>query len=106
MPPPRELIELAHAMADPALDSAILAEGNVSASCGPESFWIKASGCAMGGANECSFVEVRYEPILQALDQPWTDETEVRKWLNEARVDTNSSALPSTETFMHAYLLS
>jgi rhamnose utilization protein RhaD (predicted bifunctional aldolase and dehydrogenase) len=106
MPPPRELIELAHAMADPALDAAILAEGNVSASCGPDSFWIKASGCSMVGANESSFVEVSYEPVLQALDNPSSNEVEVRKRLNDARIDPNTTALPSTETFMHAYLLS
>ena len=106
MPPPRELVELAHAMADPLLGAAILAEGNVSASCGPETFWIKASGKSMGGADASSFVEVCYEPVLQALDHPLSDERAVRALLNASRVDETAESIPSTECFMHAFLLS
>jgi len=106
MPPPTELIDLARAMSEPSLDAAILAEGNVSCKAGPESFWIKASGQSMSVIGECGFVEVRSGPVLSALDTPVEDELCVREILNEARVDSGGTAIPSTEAFMHAYLLS
>lgn len=106
MPPPQELIDLARALADPDLDAAILAEGNVSAISGEGSFWIKASGACMAGIDETGFVEVCSEPLLRAMDEPIGDEDLVRRILNEARIDPHSEAIPSTEAFKHAYLLS
>ena len=106
MLPPAELIELARAMADPSLGAAILAEGNVSALTDRETLWIKASGASMGGIGEDCFVEVEAARVLSALDQAIPEENAVRDLLNGARKNPLASALPSTETFMHAYLLS
>lgn len=105
MPPPQELVELAHSLTDPALDAAILAEGNVSCATGHGTFWVKASGQAMGLIEPGGFCEVRSDPLLKALDSRLADEAEVRSCLNAARADSGQAAVPSTEAFMHAYLL-
>ena len=102
---PAELIELAHAIAAPDLDAVILAEGNVSSLAAEGRFWVKASGHAMATIGPDGFVEVYAEPLLEALDGPERSEEGVRNLLNEARVDPSLPAVPSTEAFMHAYLL-
>lgn len=105
MSAPPDLIALAHAMADPGLDAAILAEGNVSCRGGEGTLWVKASGHGMGGIGPEGFVEVEIEPVVAALDRSVRDEMAVRELLNMARVDPSVPAVPSTETFMHAWLL-
>lgn len=92
-------------MAEPGLDAAILAEGNVSCQGGEGTIWVKASGHGMVGIGPEGFVEVEIEPVVAALDRSVRDETAVRELLNMARVDPSVSAVPSTETFMHAWLL-
>ncbi len=103
MPPPAELIALARAMSDPALDAAILAEGNVSTHASGGRLWIKASGAQMGEMTAEQFVEVESAPILAALDSGMRDEKQVREFLNAAC--RSEKGVPSTETFMHALLL-
>lgn len=105
MPCPPELIALAHAMAEPGLDAAILAEGNVSCRGDEATLWVKASGHGMGAIGPEGFVEVEIEPVVAALDRSVRDEAAVRELLNMARVDPTLPAVPSTETFMHAWLL-
>lgn len=105
MPVPAELIALAHAMAEPSLGAAILAEGNVSASTENGTLWIKASGACMGGIDECGFVEVDSKSVLDAFSTKAMDEQAVRDLINRSRVDQKAIAVPSTETFMHAWLL-
>jgi rhamnose utilization protein RhaD (predicted bifunctional aldolase and dehydrogenase) len=102
----KQLISLAHALADPDLDAAILAEGNVSARGSDETLWIKASGSQMADAGPDAFVEVWNRPVLASLEQTPPTEAAAREILNLARKDLSTQALPSTETFMHAYLLS
>lgn len=105
MPVPAELIALAHAMAEPSLGASILAEGNVSASTENGTLWIKASGACMSGIDDCGFVEVESAKVLAAMDKPIIDEAKVRELLNDSRTDKETQSVPSTETFMHAYLL-
>lgn len=102
---PAELIALAHAVSAPELDAVILAEGNVSALGDAGRFWVKASGHAMEKIGPDGFVEVVSQPLLDALDGPERSEEDVRRLLNEARVDPSLPAVPSTEAFMHAFLL-
>lgn len=105
MPCPPELIALAHSLAEPGLEAAILAEGNVSCRGGAGRLWVKASGHGMGGIEVGGFVEVESEPVVAALDRSVRDEAAVRELLNMARVNPSVPAVPSTETFMHAWLL-
>lgn len=88
---------------------AILAEGNVSLYASPTTFWIKASGTQLGQATEKTMVELRFEPILQALKNQSPDENplsdaQIKELLRTAQVDP-TSLIPSIETFMHASLL-
>lgn len=97
-----ELLDLARSLASPAADMAILAEGNVSARADEETFWVKGSGRAMGSMGADGFSKVRIAPVLAALDQAFADDGAIRQTLNSARTE---GPAPSTETFMHAYLL-
>ncbi|HXH60337.1 MAG TPA: class II aldolase/adducin family protein, partial [Fimbriimonadaceae bacterium] len=82
----------------------ILGEGNTSARDG-DNLWIKASGEQMPTISPIGFVKVSTEKIVQILDQPRPSDDELRAILNAARTDERTSNLPSTETFMHAWLL-
>jgi rhamnose utilization protein RhaD (predicted bifunctional aldolase and dehydrogenase) len=100
-----ELVSLARTLGDPAADLAILAEGNVSAREDDESFQVKASGFSMRTIGPEGFVQVRFAPILQAMESGDLTDAQVRECLAEARVQRTSPVLPSVETFMHAFLL-
>lgn len=100
-----ELVSLARTLGDPAADLAILAEGNVSAREDDESFQVKASGFSMRTIGPEGFVQVRFAPILQALSAGPLTDAQVRECLAESRVQRASPAMPSVETFMHAFLL-
>lgn len=101
MPARDEAAALARSLADPALDLAILAEGNTSARENDEAFWVKASGLSMRGIGEDGFVRVAFAPILSA---DGLDDTGVKERLAAARMDPGP-LMPSVETFMHAWLL-
>lgn len=94
------LLHLAHALAVPEHDMAILAEGNVSAREDEETFWVKGSGQRMESVEAEGFSRVRFEPILDALRQ--TEIEDPRAILNSSCVE---GPPPSTEAFMHAALL-
>ncbi|HWA83974.1 MAG TPA: class II aldolase/adducin family protein [Fimbriimonadaceae bacterium] len=99
---PNELLSLARAMAAPENDLCILAEGNVSARAGEDSFWVKGSGQAMGAMGVDGFSLVRLRQVCEAVDGDFADDGAIRQALNDACVEGPS---PSTETFMHASLL-
>lgn len=61
------LLELAHALGDPARDLAILGEGNVSAACGDGTFWVKASGSSLRTLRPPELSRVRLEAVLNLL---------------------------------------
>lgn len=96
--------ELGRKLGDPALDLAILAEGNTSASESPEQFWVKASGFSLYGITPERFVRINSAPILEAMAGELPD-AGVRELLASSRAD-DVTPMPSVETFMHAYLLS
>jgi len=100
-----ELIALSRTLGDPSHDLAILAEGNTSARAEDGSFFVKASGFSMRTIGADGFVLVRSRPILEALDGPDLTDDQVREVLANTRLVPNGPALPSVETFMHAYLL-
>jgi rhamnose utilization protein RhaD (predicted bifunctional aldolase and dehydrogenase) len=105
MKPPHELLWMAQAVGAPINDLCVLAEGNVSCKDG-DSLWVKASGRSLHSCSEDVFVHVHIEPVMKALVHEFADEAEVRRTLNGARVTHQGSNVPSTETFMHAALLS
>ncbi len=101
MTPRQEAATLARTLGDPALDLAMLAEGNTSAREDEGTFWVKASGLSMREIEPEGFVQVRFEPILAAQG---LDDAGVRALLASARAE-EGPLLPSVETFMHAWLL-
>ena len=98
-----ELIAAARWLAQPELDAAILAEGNVSQTAGEGQFWVKASGHHLGSIDASGFVLVDANAILARLDENLEDHA-VKSALREATI-AGGPAVPSVETFMHAWLL-
>lgn len=101
-----QLIELSRNLGDPAKDLVILGEGNTSAKVDEKTFFVKASGKALAEADGESFVQVSFSTILGALRKEELTDEEVRRVLQEARIDPQGKLMPSLETFLHAYLLS
>ena len=100
-----QLIAMSRVLGDPALDYAILGEGNSSAQIDGDTFWVKASGAEMRTIEAGGFVQVRFEPVLDLLEQEGTDDRAVKAALEAARVDSTATARPSVETVLHALAL-
>lgn len=99
-----ELLEMTCELARPEHGQVILSEGNTSAK-DHASLWIKASGRQMPGIDRDGFVQVDRIKVVQSLDQSGQSNEDLRRLLNESRTDSRSALIPSTETFMHAWLL-
>ena len=101
------LHRMAHWLADPGRDYAILAEGNVSAALGPakETFWLKASGCLMGSMRRDQFVLMDTARALAILAHDSLTDTEIKDRLRAARVDPDDPLHPSVEAALHAVCL-
>jgi rhamnose utilization protein RhaD (predicted bifunctional aldolase and dehydrogenase) len=82
----------------------ILGEGNTSARDG-DTLWIKATGHQMPSITAGGFVQVNLGRVIQTIDGPRLPDDELRAILNDARTDDRSKNFPSTETYMHALLL-
>jgi rhamnose utilization protein RhaD (predicted bifunctional aldolase and dehydrogenase) len=100
-----QLTALSRTLGDPALDYAILGEGNTSARIDDDTFYIKASGQSLSAIEPTGFVAVRFSKILPYFDVPDLTDAEVKQALLESKVDSGSPVMPSVETFFHAYLL-
>jgi rhamnose utilization protein RhaD (predicted bifunctional aldolase and dehydrogenase) len=100
-----QLVTMSRVLGNPALDYAILGEGNASARIDDESFWVKASGAEMGTIEAGGFVQVRFDGVLSMLESDGLDDAEVKARLEAARVDADSTARPSVETVLHALAL-
>jgi rhamnose utilization protein RhaD (predicted bifunctional aldolase and dehydrogenase) len=100
-----QLIAMSHTLGDPALDCAILGEGNSSARIDDETFWVKASGAEMGTIDSGGFVRVRFDHVLAMLEKDGLSDEEVKAGLEAARVDPEATARPSVETVLHALAL-
>lgn len=96
-----ELVRLSHEIGREDRGLAILGEGNTSADAGDGSFWIKASGGNLASLAPDGLTQVRFDPILDAVEAGGLDDAGVRTALLAARVDPNAK-LPSVETFLHA----
>ena len=82
-----KLIELTRTLGEPALDYAILGEGNSSAAAGEETFYVKASGRTLHNIGADGFVRVRCGPILAMLEREQLSDDEIQAGLMAARVD-------------------
>jgi rhamnose utilization protein RhaD (predicted bifunctional aldolase and dehydrogenase) len=99
------LVAMSRHLGDPALDYAILGEGNTSAQIDGDTFWVKASGAEMRTIDANGFVQVRFKPVLDLLEQEGVDDQAVKAALEAARVDPAATARPSVETVLHAIAL-
>jgi len=98
-----QLIEMSQTLGDPHKDLVILGEGNTSVRADDESFWVKASGTELARADSNTFVRVRFERVLRALEDDTLDDGAVKQLLSEETVEGERS--PSIETFLHALCL-
>jgi rhamnose utilization protein RhaD (predicted bifunctional aldolase and dehydrogenase) len=101
----KQLVSMTRALGDPDQDYVILSEGNASARADEGTFWIKASGCRMHQVDADSFVRVRTDDVLDLLEGPTLQESQVRDQLAAARVDPDAPGRPSIETTLHALCL-
>lgn len=100
-----QLAAMSRSLGDPALDYAILGEGNTSARIDSETFWVKASGAAMRTIGAAGFVRMRFDRVLDLLESEGLGDGEVRAGLEAARADVAAQARPSVETVLHAVAL-
>jgi rhamnose utilization protein RhaD (predicted bifunctional aldolase and dehydrogenase) len=100
----KELIQLSHELGREDRHLVILGEGNVSADLGDGTFYVKASGSELATIDADGFTRVRMEPVFGALEYPDKTDDEIRKILENSRVD-KKARLPSVETFLHAICL-
>jgi len=95
------LITLSRELANPALELAILGEGNTSTDCEDGTFWVKASGSQLSTISESGFSRVQGKHVLELLDKRLLDDAGVAEGLKSSLVDPKMSK-PSVETFLHA----
>jgi rhamnose utilization protein RhaD (predicted bifunctional aldolase and dehydrogenase) len=100
-----DLVAMSRNLGDPALDYAILGEGNTSARADADTFWVKASGASMRTLEPSGLVRVYFSRITELLECEQLSDADVRKGLESARFDPQEKAVPSVETFLHAMML-
>lgn len=99
------LIHLTRTLGEPERDYVIIGEGNTSFHAEEESFWLKASGQGMHNIGPEGFVEMRFAPLLTALEDKNITVEAMQQVVNTARVDPIASSRPSVEVAFHAILL-
>ena len=100
-----QLIAMSQNLGHPALDYAILGEGNTSARFDQNTFWVKASGVELRNIDESGFVRVNFQRVLDLLNHPNLDDAEVKVGLEAANADPGVTKRPSVETVLHALIL-
>ncbi|MDE2777927.1 MAG: class II aldolase/adducin family protein [Chloroflexota bacterium] len=100
-----DLVNMTRALGEPAMDCVIIGEGNTSMRIDDASFYVKASGHQMRGIDEDGFVAVRFEPMLDMLDDPPQTLAEQKAITQAAKLDQASARSPSIEVSFHAMLL-
>jgi rhamnose utilization protein RhaD (predicted bifunctional aldolase and dehydrogenase) len=101
----QELVVMSQRLGDRTREYVILGEGNTSAQCDEESFWVKASGMDLATISEDGFCHLYFKPILDLLmsDEPLSDDG-IKERLGAATVHA-CLLRPSVETVLHAQLL-
>jgi len=96
---------MSRTLGDPALDYAILGEGNSSAGVDAGTFWVKASGAEMRTIDAGGFVRVHFDQVLSMLAVDDLSDAQVKAGLESAKVDPGAAGRPSVETVLHAVAL-
>ena len=87
------------------LQYVIIGEGNTSCRIDDDSFYVKASGQQMASITRDGFVGVRFEGILDLLDNLPETRTEQKERMIAAKIDPQTDTIPSIEVGFHAMLL-
>ena len=96
---------MSHRLGDPTKEYLILGEGNTSAQCDDESFWVKASGMELSTIGEDGFCLLHFKPVLDLLmSEEALSDDEIKEHLNGASLHA-CLLRPSVETVLHAQLL-
>jgi rhamnose utilization protein RhaD (predicted bifunctional aldolase and dehydrogenase) len=107
-----QLVAMSNHLGDPALDYAILGEGNTSARADAETFWVKASGTNLGTIDASGFVRMSFERTFELFEQDVGGrvvaggDAAIKAGLSRAKVDPDEPRRPSVETVLHAMALS
>ena len=99
-----QLIWLSHELGREERQLAILGEGNTSAVCPDDTFWVKASGSQLGNISAQGFSRVSIPAIMELMTRTQMDDQEVGSALMVALADA-AHRRPSVETFLHALCL-
>jgi rhamnose utilization protein RhaD (predicted bifunctional aldolase and dehydrogenase) len=99
------LVEMTRFLGQPHLNYVIIGEGNTSQRIDDHTFWIKASGQQMQTIRADGFVEMRFAPVLDLLDNPPQSTQAIQEAMNAAKADPTSPLRPSVEVTFHAMLL-
>ena len=100
-----QLVNLSNRLGDPALEYAILGEGNTSAREDEKTFWVKSSGVELRKSDSTGFVRVCFKPVLEMLQLMGVDDVGVKSHLEAAKFDPAAIGRPSVETVLHALAL-
>ena len=98
-----QIVALSRALGDPALDLAILGEGNTSLRTGDGTMLVKASGASLVSVTAADFVELETAPLTALLDDPAADDAAVAQAF--APVEERTGRRPSVEAMLHAVCL-
>ena len=98
-----QIVALSRALGDPALDLAILGEGNTSLRTGEGTMLVKASGASLVSVTPADFVELETAPLTALLDDPVADDAAVARAF--APVEERTGRRPSVEAMLHAVCL-
>ena len=104
MPSLADLVAMSNALGAPALDAAILGEGNTSTRSDADTFFVKGSGCTLATMGADDFVHLRFREILALMGQEASEER-VKTAYEAAKVTPGQGRRPSVETLFHAVLL-
>lgn len=99
-----DLIWLSHELGREDRQFAILGEGNLSADCGDDTFWVKASGSNLATLDRSGYSRVRLTPIMELLASEDPSEERISQTLKDSLVGMGMHT-PSIETFLHAVIL-
>jgi rhamnose utilization protein RhaD (predicted bifunctional aldolase and dehydrogenase) len=99
-----ELLAMSRTLGDPGFDYAILGEGNTSARIDDESFYVKASGTALGTLQATDLVQVSFERVFDLFANQTMTDAEINAGLKSVKLAAETAAMPSVETFLHAVL--
>lgn len=101
----RELVALSNRIGRPENNYVILGEGNTSAKCDDDSFWVKASGTELRTVGLEGFVAISHSRVMALLSEVERDDASVIEELIAAKLDGKREPRPSVESLMHAICL-